>query len=60
MKQLNDYELNTQIDSFLARKHREYPELGLRSANEMRMPAGRTVMDKFFHSLSSIKLQLSR
>jgi hypothetical protein len=60
MKQLNDYELNAQIDSFLTRKHREYPELGLRTSHKMNRPIERTTMDKFFHSLGNIKLQLSR
>ena len=60
MKQLNDYELNTQIDSFLTRKHREYPELRLRASHKMNRSIERTTMDKLFHSLGNIKLQLSR
>ncbi|MNL26646.1 hypothetical protein D3C87_1481810 [compost metagenome] len=60
MKHSNDNELDMRIDSFLTRKHQEYPELALRDTDKINEPVERVIAEKFFHSLTSIKFQLSR
>lgn len=60
MKHSNDNELDMRIDSFLTRKHQEYPELALRDTDKINEPVERVIVEKFFHSLTNIKFQLSR
>lgn len=60
MKHSNDNELDMRIDSFLTRKHQEYPELALRDTDKINEPVEHVIVEKFFHSLTSIKFQLSR
>ena len=46
MNQLNDQQLNTRIDAFLARKHQQYPELALREEEKHVESIGDVVVDK--------------
>lgn len=47
MKHLNDEELNVQIETFLARKSEQYPELSLRGKEKRAESIGYVVMDSF-------------
>ena len=56
MERLNDEELNERINSFISRKHQEYPELALRGGEKRAESIGYLIADKFSELASSIKL----
>jgi len=55
MKQLSDEQLNMRIESFISRKHQEYPELALRGERKAES-IGYVFADKISEFVSSIRL----
>ena len=52
MKHVDDERLNMRIESFLERKHQQYPELSLRGNEKRAESIGYVVMDKFFELMT--------
>ena len=59
MKQLNK-ELDMRIESFMNKKHQEFPELDLRGDEKHAETLGHIIADKILDSVASIRFQLSR
>lgn len=56
MKHLNDEELEAQIETFLARKSRQYPELSLRGKEKRAESIGYVVMDSLSELVARRKI----
>jgi len=56
MKQLNDEQLTMRIESFIARKHQEFPELALRGDKRHAESIGYVITDKVSSFVSSFKM----
>lgn len=52
MEHLDDKQLDAHIETFLARKHQQYPELSLRGDEKQAESIGYVVMDKFFELMA--------
>ena len=56
MEQLTEEQLNVRIESFIARKHQEYPELALRGEEKHAVSIGNLIADKITEIASGIRL----
>ena len=52
MTYLNKKQVNNRIDSFLAKKHQEFPELSLRGTERVAENIGHIITDKILDSLT--------
>lgn len=59
MQELNAQELNMRIESFLTKKHQQFPELALRGAKETDTTR-HTITDAFQTLVAGVKFQLNR
>ena len=57
MKQLNEEQLNMRIESFIARKHQQYPELDLRGDKKRNESIGYMITDKITELAAAIRLR---
>lgn len=60
MKHLNNEQLNLRIDSFLTKKHQEFPELSLRGDEKVAETFGHIMIDKILDSFVSLRMQLKQ
>lgn len=59
MRELSDQELDMRIESFLKRKHEQFPELRIRPEKNKKT-APDSLVDTFLDLAAGIKLQLTR
>jgi len=59
MRELSDQELDMRIESFLKRKHEQFPELRIRPEKSEKT-APDSLVDTFLDLAAGIKLQLTR
>lgn len=55
MKHLNDEELDAQIETFLARKSQQYPELSLQGNEKRAASIGYVVTDSFLELMARME-----
>lgn len=55
MKQLSEEQLNKRIESFIARKHQQYPELALRGNKRETQSIGYYITGKISNFTKSLK-----
>ena len=60
MTYVNDEQLNRRIDTFLTKKHQEFPELSLRGDERVPETVGFIVVDKIIDSITSLMLRPTR
>jgi len=56
MKQLNDEQLAARIETFIARKHQEFPELSLRGDKKRNESIGYVITDKISDLVASFRM----
>ena len=55
MEQLNEKQLNARIESFITRKHQQYPELSLRGDKKRTYSIGYLVTDKISELVTGVQ-----
>ncbi len=56
MQQLNDEQINERIESFISKKHQQYPELALRGTEKRSESLASVIADKISEVIQHVRL----